>query len=79
MKNCFNLIFLFFRNTIHVQLIVSAGTSRVDHLLQPAWHGVHQVTQVVQVTHPGDPQPDNLPLQLLNVGAVAGGQLHLHP
>ena len=64
---------------VHVQLVVSAGPSTVDHLLQPVRHGVHQVPQVVRVTHPGGPQPDNLPLQLLNVGAVAGGQLHLHP
>ena len=51
----------------------------VDHLLQPVRHGVHHVPQVVGVTHPGGPQPDNLPFQLFNIGAVVGGQLHLHP
>ena len=75
------MIFLFFRNTGSCSCSIS---SECWHL-----HGWSPPAACAAWSPPGSsgspshsswwPQPDNLPLQLFNVGAIAGGQLLLHP
>ena len=50
-----------------------------NNLLQAPGHGLNQVSEVLGVCHPGNPQLLDLFLQHLNVGTVDFLQLHLHP
>ena len=60
-------------------LVLCKAPLTCNNLLQAPRHGLNQVSEVLGVRHPGNPQLLDLFLQHLNVGTADILQLHLHP